>query len=84
MKLIPSLIAFCLAASGIGLHAEEMSKRDFYEILGVNRDGFRKRVGVRHQNAFEIGMSPLDGGGTPDFKKPRLSWSRRPWADPRR
>ncbi|MPN54107.1 hypothetical protein SDC9_201776 [bioreactor metagenome] len=47
-------------------------------------EGFRERVGVRHQCAFEMGLSPLDGGGEPDFKNPRLSSSRRPWAGRRR
>jgi hypothetical protein len=45
-------------------------------------DGFRERVGVRHYDAFEIGMCPLRGGGEPQFKT-RLSWSRKPLADRR-
>ena len=46
-------------------------------------DGFREGAGVRHYDAFEIGMSPLLGGGKPQFK-PRFSWNRRPSADRRK
>jgi hypothetical protein len=46
-------------------------------------DGFRERAGVRHYDAFEIGMSPLIGDVKPQFKS-RLSWSRKPSADQRR
>ena len=56
-------------------HVAQRQQRQF--------DGFRKGVGVRHYDAFEIGMSPLLGGGKPQFK-PRFSWNRRPSADRRK
>ncbi len=51
MKLIPSLIAFCLAASGIGLHAEEnvlnLYSARHYQTDEALYTGFSRQTGIR-------------------------------------